>query len=62
ELKKMLEISSRFKALDYKLKLIQENLSIIVNLSATKSNLWLEFIIVVLIVVETFIAIIALYR
>jgi required for meiotic nuclear division protein 1 len=62
EMRKMLEISSRFKALDYKLKLIQENLSIIVDLSSSRSNLWLEFIIVVLIIVETFIAIIALYR
>ena len=62
EMKKMLEISSRFKALDYKLKLIQENLSIIVDLSSTRSNLWLEFIIVVLIVVETFVALVALYR
>ena len=62
ETKKMLEISSRFKSLDYKLKLIQENLSIIVDLSSTRSNLWLEFIIVVLIVVETLVAIIALNR
>lgn len=58
ETKKMLEISSRFKALDYKLKLIQENLSIIVELSSTRSNLWLEFIIVVLILVELFLALI----
>ena len=56
----MLEISSRFRALDYKLKLIQENLSVIVELSSTRSNLWLEFIIVVLIVVETLIALVAL--
>lgn len=56
EMKKMFEISSRFKALDYKLKLIQENLSIIVNLSATRSNLWLETIIVVLILAEIFMA------
>ncbi|MEI6080088.1 MAG: RMD1 family protein [bacterium] len=62
QMKKMLEISSRFKALDYKLKLIQENLSVIVELSSTRSNLWLEFIIVVLIVVETLIALVALTR
>ncbi|MEI6093275.1 MAG: RMD1 family protein, partial [bacterium] len=58
DLKKMMEISSRFKSLDYKLKLIQENLSIIVELSSTRSNLWLEFIIVVLIVVELFLALV----
>jgi len=56
EMKKLFEISPRFKALDYKLKLIQENLSIIVNLSATRSNLWLETIIVVLILAEIIMA------
>jgi uncharacterized Rmd1/YagE family protein len=56
EMKKMLEISSRFKSLDYKLKLIQENLSVIVELSSTRSNVWLEVIIVLLILFEIIMA------
>jgi required for meiotic nuclear division protein 1 len=56
EMKKMLEISPRFKSLDYKLKLIQENLSVIVELSSTRSNLWLELIIVLLILFEILMA------
>ena len=51
-IKRMLEIAPRFKAIDYKLKLIQENLSLITNLSSARSGFWLELTIVLLILFE----------
>jgi len=62
ETRKMFEISSRFKAIDYKLKLIQDNLAMIVNLSSARSNLWLELAIVFLILFEIVIAIARAYN
>jgi uncharacterized Rmd1/YagE family protein len=50
--KRLLEIAPRYHALEYKLKLIQESVEIIVDLTNTRRNLWLEVAIVVLIVVE----------
>ncbi len=52
ETKRMFDISSRFKAVDYKLKLIQDNISLIADLASARSNFWLEFIIIVLILTE----------
>jgi len=52
ETRKMFEISSRFKAIDYKLKLVQDNLAMIVELSSSRSNILLELAIVVLIIFE----------
>lgn len=61
ETKRMLDISSRFKAIDYKLKLVQDNLSLISNLSSARSNFWLEFIIIVLILTEILIPVFKYY-
>ena len=55
--RKMFDISSRFKALDYKLKLIQENLTMILNLVSSRSGFWLELIIVILILTEIVMAV-----
>lgn len=55
--RKMFDISSRFKALDYKLKLIQENLSMILNMVSSRSGFWLELIIVLLILTEIILAV-----
>ena len=55
--RRMFDISSRFKSLDYKLKLIQENLSMILNIMSSRSGFWLELIIIILILTELIIAI-----
>jgi|GEM_PF-1343296 len=56
-IRKMLDISSRFKSLDYKLKLIQENLTMILNMVSSRSGFWMELIIVLLILAEILMAI-----
>lgn len=58
ETKRMFDIASRFKTIDYKLKLIQDNLSLIANLAAARSNFWLELIIVLLILTEILIPVV----
>jgi len=55
--RKMLDISLRFKSLDYKLKLIQENLTMILNMVSSRSGFWMELIIVLLILTEILMAI-----
>ena len=55
--RKMFDISVRFKALDYKLKLIQENLTMILNMVSSRSGFWMELIIVLLILTEILMAI-----
>jgi required for meiotic nuclear division protein 1 len=55
--RKMLDISLRFKALDYKLKLTQENLTMILNMVSSRSGFWMELIIVLLILTEILMAI-----
>ena len=62
ETRKMFEISSRFKAIDYKLKLIQDNLAMIVNLSSNQSNLILELAIVLLIIFEILMTFVRAYN
>jgi required for meiotic nuclear division protein 1 len=54
--KKMLDIYSRFKVIDYKLKLIQENLSLMLNIAAARDNFWLEMVIIILILSEMILA------
>jgi uncharacterized Rmd1/YagE family protein len=52
ELREMLEIDDRFKALEYKLRTIQETLELFLDLNHTRRALLLETTIVVLIVCE----------
>lgn len=52
ELREMLEIDDRFRALEYKLRTIQETLELFLDLNHTRRALLLETTIVVLIVIE----------
>jgi uncharacterized Rmd1/YagE family protein len=58
ELKTMLEIDIRYRALEYKIKIIQESVEIIVDLSKTKRETMLELIIILLIAFEVVLSII----
>lgn len=55
--RKMFDISSRFKSLDYKLKLTQENLTMILNMVSSRSGFWMELLIVLMILFEILMAI-----
>ena len=52
ELKAMLEIDGRYRALEYKIRIIQESVEIIVDLSKSRKSVQLEMIIIVLIATE----------
>lgn len=52
DLHQMLEIEDRFRALEYKLRTIQETLELLLEMVQTRKMLWLEATIVVLILVE----------
>lgn len=52
ELKIMLEIDTRYRALEYKIKIIQESIDVIVDLSKSKRETLLEMIIILLIAFE----------
>ena len=52
QMKAILDIDVRYRALEYKLGLIQEGVDVIVELTNAQRNIWLELIIVILIVVE----------
>jgi uncharacterized Rmd1/YagE family protein len=52
ELRLMLEIDERFRALEYKMRTIQETLELFLDLINTRRGLWLEATIVALIVLE----------
>ena len=56
QMKAMLDIDVRYRALEYKLKLIQEGVEVIVDLTNAHRNILLEITIVVLIVVEILLA------
>jgi uncharacterized Rmd1/YagE family protein len=58
ELKGMLEIDTRYRALEYKIKIVQESVEIIVDLSKSKRETMLEMIIILLISFEVFLSII----
>jgi uncharacterized Rmd1/YagE family protein len=51
-LREMLEIDDRFRALEYRLRVIQENLVLFVDLSRQRSTLYLELLVVLLILIE----------
>lgn len=52
ELREMLEIGERFRALEYKMRTIQETLELLLDLTSTRRALWLEATVVALIVIE----------
>ena len=56
DLKRMFEIETRYRVLEYKLKLIQESLEIIVDLSKSVRETMLEVTIIVLIAIELIVA------
>lgn len=57
ELKTMMEIDVRYRALEYKIKIIQESVDVIVDLSKSKRETLLEMIIILLITFEIIISI-----
>jgi len=52
ELKAMMEVDTRYRALEYKIKIIQESVDVIVDLSKSKRETLLELIIILLIAFE----------
>lgn len=56
DLKRMFEIETRYRVLDYKLKLIQESLEIIVDLSKSSRETVLELTVIILIAIELLLA------
>jgi required for meiotic nuclear division protein 1 len=58
ELKSMMEIDTRYRALEYKIKIIQESVDVIVDLSKSKRETLLEMTIILLITFEIIISII----
>jgi uncharacterized Rmd1/YagE family protein len=58
DLKSMMEIDIRYRALEYKIKIIQESVDVIVDLSKSKRETLLEMIIILLITFEIIISIV----
>lgn len=58
ELKVMMEIDIRYRALEYKIKIIQESVEVIIELSKSKRETLLEMVIILLITFEIIISII----
>ncbi|MGZ3687075.1 MAG: RMD1 family protein [Bdellovibrionota bacterium] len=58
ELKAMMDVDVRYRALEYKIKIIQESVDVIVDLSKSKRETQLEMIIILLITFEIIISII----
>ena len=58
ELKLMMEIDTRYRGLEYKIKIIQESVDVIVDLSKSKRETLLEMVIILLITFEIIISII----
>jgi uncharacterized Rmd1/YagE family protein len=58
DLRAMLEIDDRFRALEYKLRTIQETLELLLDLSQTRRMLLLETVIVILILFEVVFALV----
>ena len=58
ELKTMLEVDTRYRALEYKIKIIQESIEVIVDLSKSRRETLLETIIILLITFEIIISIV----
>ena len=58
DLKQMLEVDTRYRALDYKIKIIQESVEVIVDLAKSKRETLLEIIVILLIPFEVVISIV----
>ncbi len=58
ELKAMLEINVRYRALEYKIQIIQEGIGVIVDLTKSKRETFLEMVIILLISFEILISLI----
>jgi len=56
ELRSMLEIDERFKALEYKMRTIQDTLELFLDLGNTRRSYFLELIVVLLILIEVVLA------
>jgi uncharacterized Rmd1/YagE family protein len=52
ELRSMLEIDERFRALEYKMRTVQDTLEVILDLGNTRRSHFLEIIVVILILIE----------
>lgn len=52
EVKQMMEIDTRYRALEYKIKIIQESIEIIVDLSKSRRETMLEVVIILLIAID----------
>jgi uncharacterized Rmd1/YagE family protein len=61
QMKLTLDIDTRFRGLEYKLKLIQEGVEVIADLTYAQRNIMLEVTIVILIVVEIVLALMAFH-
>jgi required for meiotic nuclear division protein 1 len=55
-LRTLFEIEDRYRAFDHKLRVIQDNLSLMVDLSQARRSMWLEVAVILLIVVEIVLA------
>ena len=58
DLKSMMDVDIRYRALEYKIKIIQESVEVIVDLSKSKRETRLELTIIFLIGVEIFLTLI----
>jgi required for meiotic nuclear division protein 1 len=58
ELKTMMEVDTRYRALEYKIKIIQESVEIIVDLSKSRRETLLETVIILLIAFEIVLSIV----
>jgi uncharacterized Rmd1/YagE family protein len=62
DLHRMLEIDDRYRALEAKLRMFQDNLTVLVDLTRQRASILLEIAVVVLILAETFVALLQLTR
>lgn len=58
EVKTMMEVDTRYRALEYKIKIIQESIEVIVDLAKSKRETMLELVIILLITFEVILSII----
>jgi uncharacterized Rmd1/YagE family protein len=58
DFKRMFEIETRYRVLEYKIKLIQEGLEIIVDLSKSERDTFLDLIIIALIAIDILVALV----
>lgn len=61
-LRETLELEDRFRALEYKLRMIQENLVLLVDLSRQRHTFWLEFGVLSLILFEVVVMVVQLLQ